>query len=277
MSIWFVTGASRGFGAEITRVALERGHKVVAAARKMQAVLDTFPDAGNALLPVELDVTDPEQIDAAVDAAVERFGGIDVLINNAGRGLLGGVEECLDTDVRALYEVNVFGLLAVTRAVLPMMRAAKSGTVVNISSVGGFVSAPAWGLYASTKFAVEGLTESLRDEVEPLGIIAGVAEPGYFRTDFLDGSSLHITEGIADYGDSIVGRTRALAASINHRQPGDPAKGAAVIVDAVDGGAFPLRLFVGSDTVAMVTEKIDDVRAELDRQRDVAVTTDHVD
>ncbi len=274
MSIWFITGASRGFGAEITKAALARGHRVVAAARNAQQLRDAFPEAGDALLPVQLDVTDAAQLEAAVAAAVERFGGIDVLVNNAGRGLLGAVEEGTDAQLRALYEVNVFGTLAVTRAVLPIMRAARAGTIVNLSSIGGFVSASGWGLYASTKFAVEGFTEALREELAPLGITAGVVEPGYFRTDFLDGSSLHVSAPIADYDATPAGAMRTIAADVNHQQPGDPVAGAAVIVETIDGGRFPVRLFLGSDTIGGVTDKIDQVRAELGRQHDVAISTD---
>jgi NADP-dependent 3-hydroxy acid dehydrogenase YdfG len=152
MSVWFITGASRGFGLEITREALSRGDSVVATARNPQAVQDAIPDGGDRLLAVGLDVGVSEQVTRAVQAAIERFGRIDVLVNNAGRGLVGTVEETSDAEARALFDVNVFGLLAVTRAVLPYMRAARSGLVVNLSSVGGFVAWPGWGVYAATKF-----------------------------------------------------------------------------------------------------------------------------
>ncbi|MCS5732294.1 SDR family NAD(P)-dependent oxidoreductase [Herbiconiux daphne] len=274
MSTWFITGASRGFGAELTRAALDRGHQVIATARNAQQVRDRFPDAGENLLPVSLDVTDADQIDAAVAAAVAAFGTIDVLINNAGRGLLGAVEEATDADIRSIYEVNVFAPLAIARAVLPVMREKARGTVVNISSVGGFASAVGFGVYCSTKFALEGYTEALRDELAPLGITAGIVEPGYFRTDFLDGSSLAVSAGISDYESGPVGDVRTMAAGANHNQPGDPVKGAEAIVDAVDRGGFPARLFLGSDTLAAVGAKADEVRAELDRQRVSAAATD---
>jgi NAD(P)-dependent dehydrogenase (short-subunit alcohol dehydrogenase family) len=275
MSIWFITGASRGLGAEITRAALARGHQVVATARDAGQVRAAFPDAGDALLPVALDVTDPTQVDAAVRAATGRFGRIDVLINNAGRGLLGAVEEATGTEVRSVYEVNVFALLSVTRAVLPVMRSQRSGTIVNLSSIGGFRGSAGWGIYSSTKFAVEGITEALRDEVAPLGITVGVVEPGYFRTDFLDSSSLHATTPIEDYAGGPVGVTRDRADGLNHQQPGDPVKGAQAIVEAVDSGEFPVRLFLGSDTIAGVSAKIASVSAEIERQRPAAVSTDH--
>ncbi|MGW5466128.1 SDR family NAD(P)-dependent oxidoreductase [Streptomyces sp. NPDC003996] len=162
VSVWFITGSSRGFGLEITRAALAAGHQVVATARKAKAAREQLPDAGDALLAVPLDVTDPESIQAAVDAAAERFGRIDVLVNNAGTGLLAAIEESDDAAVRAVYETNVFGPLAVQRAVLPILRRQRSGHVINISSIVGFATAPGWGIYASTKFAVEGFTGFLR-------------------------------------------------------------------------------------------------------------------
>lgn len=274
MSIFFITGASRGFGAELTRAALERGHKVVATARNAQQIRDRFPDAGEDLLPIALDVTAPDQIDAAVAATVRTFGGIDVLINNAGKGLLGAVEEATDAEIRSIYEVNVFAPLAITRAVLPVMREQANGTVVNISSVGGFASAVGFGVYCSTKFAIEGYTEALRDELAPFGVTAGIVEPGYFRTDFLDGTSLSVSDEITAYADGPVAAVRTIAAGANHNQPGDPVKGAEAIVDAVDRGGFPARLFLGSDTLAAVGTKVDAVRAELDRQQASASATD---
>lgn len=185
MRTWFITGASRGFGALIAEKALEKGDRVVATARNPQAILDRFgtrPD----LLAVALDVTDEAQAHRAVGEAVARFGGIDILVNNAGYGLLGAVEEATGAEVEALYRTNVFGLLAVTRAVLPHMRRQRSGHILNFSSIGGYRSGPGFGVYSSTKFAVEGLTEALAAELAPLGIHATAIEPGYFRTDFLE-------------------------------------------------------------------------------------------
>lgn len=197
--VWFITGASRGLGALIAEAALADGNAVVAAGRNTAAIIERLGQAPG-LLPVALDVTRPEQAQAAVAAALDAFGRIDVLVNNAGFGLLGAVEESSDADVRRMYDTNVFGLLNVTRAVLPAMRARRAGHVINISSIGGFRSGAGFGAYCSTKFAVEGLTEALRDELAPLGIHATVVEPGYFRTDFLDASSLVVAPGeIADY------------------------------------------------------------------------------
>jgi NAD(P)-dependent dehydrogenase (short-subunit alcohol dehydrogenase family) len=191
VSVWFVTGASRGFGAEIVKEALARGNQVVATARKPEDI----PFSGDDVLALALDVTDENQARAAVDAAVQRFGRIDVLVNNAGRGLLGAVEEVSDSAARAVFDTNVFGTLNVQRAVLPVLRRRRSGHVISISSVGGFTGTPGWGVYAATKFAVEGFSEALYAELRPLGVHVTIVEPGLFRTDFLDGSSLHPADG----------------------------------------------------------------------------------
>ena len=203
------------------RAALADGNAVVAAGRNAAAITERLGDS-HALLPVALDVTDEAQAKAAVEAALEKFGRIDVLVNNAGFGLLAAVEESSDADVRRMYDTNVFGLLNVTRAVLPVMRAQRSGHVINMSSIGGYRAGAGFGVYSSTKFAVEGITESLHAELKPLGIHATVVEPGYFRTDFLDASSLVVgKEIIADY-DETSGNVRRFAAGMNHNQPGDP-------------------------------------------------------
>jgi NAD(P)-dependent dehydrogenase (short-subunit alcohol dehydrogenase family) len=182
--VWFITGASRGFGALIARDALARGDRVVATARNPTSVTSTFGEQPN-LLAVKLDVTNETQAHQAAKLAVETFGRIDVLLNNAGYGLLGAVEETGAQEVQAVFETNVFGLLNVTRAVLPYLRQQGSGHVVNMSSIGGYASHEGWGVYCATKFAVEALSEALSDELAPLGIHATVVEPGFFRTDFL--------------------------------------------------------------------------------------------
>ncbi|CAJ1493329.1 oxidoreductase [[Mycobacterium] kokjensenii] len=277
MSVWFITGASRGFGLQIARDLLDRGHRVVATARRAAAVTDALGENDN-LLAVALDVTDDDQARQAVQATMERFGRIDVLINNAGRGLLGAVEEATDAEVRAVYETNVFGLLTVTRAIAPVLRAQRSGAIVNISSVGGFVSSPGWGVYASTKFAVEALSEALHAELRPLGVHVMVVEPGYFRTDFLDSSSLQIQQNvIEDYADGPAGQMRVTAGERNHDQPGDPVKAAAAIIDVIEADEPPVRLLLGNDTIAAVEAKIVGVQSELARWRAVSESTDFDD
>jgi NAD(P)-dependent dehydrogenase (short-subunit alcohol dehydrogenase family) len=270
---WFITGASRGFGKLIAEKALERGDNVVATARNPKSVIGRLGDSPN-LLAAALDVTDEDQARVAADAAVARFGRIDILLNNAGFGLLGAVEEATAQEVQRVYATNVFGLLAVTRAVLPQMRRQRSGHVLNISSIGGFAASAGWGVYCSTKFAVEGLTEALALELRPLGIHATVIEPGFFRTDFLDARSLSVSPStIDDYADT-AGAMRSFAVTANHAQPGDPAKLATALMTVVDAAEPPLRIPFGSDTVQRIEMKNAFVAQELDRWRDLAVSTD---
>lgn len=274
MRVWFITGASRGFGALITEQALGAGDAVVATARNPQTVIDRFGNQPN-LLAVALDVTDEAQANTAAEQAVKRFGKIDILLNNAGFGLLGAVEEATTAEIEKLYATNVFGLLKVTRAVLPHMRRQRSGHVINISSIGGYVSYPGWGVYCSTKFAVEGLSEALSAELQPLGIKVTVVEPGFFRTDFLDESSLTVSHGaIADYNETPAGAMRTMAAGANHAQPGDPARLAKAMVKLVNDPNPPLRMPFGSDTVAAIETKNASVAKELGTWRDLAISTD---
>ena len=273
MKVWLITGAARGFGREIAKQALERGDSVVATARRPELVTETLPGYGDRLLAVPLDVTDPAQPAAVARAAVSRFGRIDILVNNAGRGLLGAVEEASPEEVEAVFRTNVFGLLAVTRAVLPIMRARKSGRILNMSSVGGFAQVPGWGIYGATKFAVEGLSEALRAEVEPLGIQVVIIEPGSFRTDFLDGSSLHTASHVIEDYAATAGQVRDRAAGRNHAQVNDPVKGAAAIVTIATIASPPARLQLGADCVAAVEEKLRRVTAELSQRRELAVST----
>jgi NAD(P)-dependent dehydrogenase (short-subunit alcohol dehydrogenase family) len=275
MNTWFITGASRGFGARVAELALAKGENVAATARNPRTVCDRLGEHSR-LLPLKLDVTDEAQARAAAAAAIEQFGRIDVLLNNAGYGLLGAVEEAAPAEIEALYRTNVFGLLAVTRAVLPQMRAQRSGRILNISSVGGYRGVAGFGIYCSTKFAIEGLSEALHHELAPLGIQVTVVEPGYFRTDFLDSSSLSASAArIGDYGET-AGAVRTRAADLNHGQPGDPDKLAKVLVDFADAPNPPARLPLGSDTVAAIEAKHASDAAILAQWRAVAISTDFV-
>lgn len=273
MRTWFITGASRGFGALIAKEALNAGDAVVATARNPQSAIDAIGDHPN-LLALPLDVTDEAQAHEAAAAAVKRFGRIDILVNNAGFGLLGAVEEASAEEIERLYRTNVFGLLGVTRAILPHMRRQRSGHILNLSSVGGYRSGAGFGVYCSTKFAVEGLSEALAQELAPLGIKVTIIEPGYFRTDFLDASSLAISPvRIDDYAET-AGATRARAAEVSHNQPGDPAKLAPAIVHLVNEANPPLRMAFGSDTVAAIEAKNAFVADELARWHDLSISTD---
>ncbi len=273
MKTWFITGASRGFGSRIAQLALARGDNVVATARNAATVTEKLGDSAN-LLAVPLDVTNEMQAREAAARAIEKFGRIDVLLNNAGFGLVGAVEEASAEEVERLYRTNVFGLLGVTRAVLPYMRAQRSGRILNISSIGGYRSSAGFGVYCSTKFAVEGLSEALHHELAPLGIHVTVVEPGYFRTDFLDSSSLSISPiEIGDYSDT-AGAVRHHASDLNHSQPGDPEKLAHVLVEFADTANPPVRLPLGSDTVAAIEAKHASDAAILATWRSLSISTD---
>ena len=220
-----------------------------------------------------LDVTDERQAVAAAGAAIARFGSIDVLVNNAGRGLLGAVEETSAAEVEAVFATNVFGLLNVTRAVLPHMRAAHSGQVVNISPMGGFAQVAGRGVYGATKFAVEDLSDAMQAELSPLGIKVTIVEPGSFRTSFLDGGSLHTTANeLPDYA-ATAGRVRQAVAASNGGQINDPAKGAAAIYAAVTAAQPPFRFQAGPDAGAMAEDKLTRVRDELEAWRRLASST----
>ncbi|MFE4549790.1 MULTISPECIES: oxidoreductase [unclassified Streptomyces] len=277
MTVWFITGASRGFGLEIARQALERGDRVVATARRPHEIEQALPGHGARLLAVPLDVTDEAQAASAVKAATDAFGEIDVLVNNAGRGVLGAVEETSGDAVRAVYDTNVFGLLNVTRAVLPVMRRQGRGHVLNLSSVGGFEGVAGFGVYCSTKFAVEGLSEALHQEVSPLGLKVTVIEPGYFRTDFLDGTSLHVEEQVIPDYEATAGAVRGVVPGLNHSQPGDPVKGAAAILRLVDTAEPPLRAQLGSDCAGAMDRKVAQLSEESLAWRELALSTDHDD
>jgi NAD(P)-dependent dehydrogenase (short-subunit alcohol dehydrogenase family) len=272
MATWFITGASRGFGALIAETALAAGHNVVATARDAAVARAALPESDR-LLTASLDVSDAEQAQAAVTTALERFGSIDVLVNNAGRGILGAVEEVSDTEARDVFETNVFGVLNVTRAALPALRQQRAGHIINFSSVGGFAGSIGWGVYNGTKFAVEGISEALALELAPLGIQVTIVEPGYFRTDFLDGSSLHFAAAeLADYAET-AGQMRNRAHSVSHQQPGDPRAGARVVVDIGGRPDAPLRLPLGADAVERIEGKLKSVAANLDQVRRQAVST----
>jgi NAD(P)-dependent dehydrogenase (short-subunit alcohol dehydrogenase family) len=269
MKTWFITGATRGFGALITEAVLASGDAVVSTARDPSSIAD-HPR----LLKLPLDVTNEQQAHDAAAKGIDKFGRIDVLVNNAGYGLLGAIEEATALEVERLFATNVFGLLNVTRAVLRHMRKARSGHIINMSSVGGYASYPGWGVYCATKFAVEGISEALSLELAPLGIHATVVEPGYFRTDFLSPQSLSSTAArIDDYAET-VGKMRTFAAAVDHQQPGDPRRLAQVIVQLAADAKPPTRLALGSDTVARIEEKHRDVERELELWRSVSLSTD---
>lgn len=271
--VWMITGTSQGFGNELVRAALKRGDSVIATSRNPQKVGAAFPDAADRLLAVPMDLRDPAQITGAVRAGLKRFGRIDVLVNNAGYGLIGAVEEASDAEIAKVHETNVFGLLRVTRAVLPHFRERRSGHVVNFSSISGLIGMPGFGIYNSTKFAVEGLSEALAHEVAPLGIHVTIVEPGPFRTDFLASSLALAEKTLADY-DPTSGRTRAAATERNGNQPGDPVRAAEAIIQAVTSEHPPLHLLLGRFAYDHATAKLDNLRREFEAWREVTLGAD---
>jgi len=274
--VWFITGASRGFGFEITKAALANGDKVIATVRKEKEQLAAQFNNDD-LFVIEMDVTDEGQVKKAIDEALAHFGKIDVLVNNAGFGLLSAVEEGSDSEIRHMYETNVFGLLKVLRAVLPHFRKQRSGHVINISSVGGLTGSAGWGLYNSTKFAVEGLTEALAKELSPLGIYVTAVEPGYFRTNFLDGSSLTTAKHvIADYAGTS-GNMRSFAAEVSYKQPGDPKKLAKAIIKVAEAEQPPVHLPLGNDTLKAYRTKTAAFELDIQDWLDTVKSTDHDD
>ncbi|WP_028644717.1 oxidoreductase [Nocardioides sp. URHA0020] len=273
MSRWLITGCSTGIGREIARAALGDGHQVVVTARRVADVEDLVETYGDAALAVPLDVTDRAQIDAAVAAAGAAFGGIDVLVNNAGYGYLSAVEEGDDADVRRLFDTNYFGVVDTLKAVLPGMRAQGSGHVINISSMTGLVANPPNAYYSSTKFALEALTEALAKEVGPLGIRVTAIEPGAFRTDWAKRSMHEAAAPIEAYAADVGARKELIRAFADHL-PGDPRKVGAAVVMVAGLEEPPLRLLLGKDVLAAVRAKLAETAASIDAWEHVTIDTD---
>ncbi len=246
MTTWLITGCSTGLGRAFAEAVLARGDNAVVTARDAAKVTDLAADHPGRALALALDVTDDHQVAEAVRAAEERFGGVDVLVNNAGYGYRAAVEEGEDEAVRRLFDTHVFGTVRTIKAVLPGMRARRSGTIVNLSSIGARVSPPGSGYYAAVKAAIEALTLSLRKEVAPLGITAMVVEPGGFRTDFAGRSLMQSADPIADYAET-AGKRRKEHDTVHGTQKGDPAKAAAALIEAVESEHPPFMLLLGND------------------------------
>jgi NAD(P)-dependent dehydrogenase (short-subunit alcohol dehydrogenase family) len=269
--VWFITGASSGFGEAFAHHALSEGHCVVATARdiaKLQGLVEAAPDR---VLAHRLDVARPGEAEAAIKAAVARFGRIDVLINNAGYGVVGAVEETPDAELRALMDTNFFGAAEVIRAALPILRAQRAGAIVNISSMGGQMSFAGFSAYSASKFALEGLSEALAAEVAPFGIKVLIVEPGQFRTNLAGGAMRHMPANEA-YRDT-VGATREFAHTMHHTQQGDPLKAAAAIAKAIEAEHTPLRLQLGQDAVDAIRAHSENLLADLAVWESVAAAT----
>lgn len=260
--VWFITGAASGFGRAFAEHALSRGHRVVATARNAERLMDLTAKAPDRVIALTLDVARAGDAQKAVAAALSHFGRIDVLINNAGYGVVGALEETSDAELRALMDTNFFGALAVTRAALPAFRAQRSGAIVNISSMGGQMSFAGFSAYSASKFALEGASEALAQELAPYNVKVLIVEPGQFRTDLAGGSMRHMPELDDTYKDT-VGPTRIFARDMHHTQPGDPAKAAAAIEAALDAEITPLRLVLGGDAVDAIRRHAETLLADM--------------
>ncbi|MCO8305529.1 oxidoreductase [Streptomyces sp. RKCA744] len=273
-TVWFITGCSTGLGRALATAVLDHGHRAVVTARDPEQVADVVAGRGDRALALALDVTDKNQVAEAVKEAETAFGRIDVLVNNAGYGYLAALEEGEDEEVRALFDTNVFGLVDVTRAVLPGMRARRSGHIVNISSLGGLAAFGATGYYHATKFAVEGLSESLAAEVAPLGIKVTIVEPAAFRTNWSGPSMRQSAVTIDDYAETAGARRTGTLATYG-RQPGDPVRASEAIIGAVEAAEPPLRLLLGRAAYDIARARLDSLRATFDAWRDVTLGADY--
>ena len=261
--VWFITGCSTGFGRELAKMVLDRGYRAVVTARDAAKVEDIAAPYGDRALVLPLDVTDPVEVNAAIKSAEQHFGGIDVLVNNAGVGYFGAVEESDDAEVRRMFEINFFGLSAMTRAALPGMRKRRKGHIVNLSSIGGLRSFPSLAYYHATKYAVEGFSESLALEVAPLGIKVTIVEPSGFRTDWAGRSAAEARNRIADYAPT-AGKNRESIRGYSGKQPGDPVRAAAAIIAAVESPDPPLRLLLGKAALNGARGKLDLLKRDFD-------------
>lgn len=269
--VWLITGANSGFGRAIAEAAIGAGDRVVATARRPETLDDLVRTHPRHVVPVQLDVTDHDAIRTTVANVIAEEGRIDVLVNNAGRTHVGAVEETSDEDLRDLFEVHVFGPAALTRAVLPHMRDRREGAIVQMSSVGGQLSFAGFGAYSATKFALEGLSEALADEVRSFGIKVLIVEPGSFRTSLFSGYSASAQTEV--YADS-AGRTRQMISANDGQQPGDPAKAANAVLTALEAAETPLRLPLGSDAVDAIGTHLEQLKADIALWEKVARETE---
>ena len=271
--VWFITGCSTGFGRELAKQLLENDYRVVVTARDANKVQDLVEINKENALALALDVTNEAQVKEAVQQAENHFGAIDVLVNNAGFGYFGAIEESDESEVRRMFEANFWGLAAMTRAVLPKMREEKSGTIVNISSIGGFVGNPGVGYYNATKFAVNGFSEALQKEVAPLGIKVLLVQPSGFRTDWAGRSANDATEKISEYAET-AGKNQETIRGYSGNQPGDPVRGVKAIIEAVETENPPFHLLLGKAALRGARSKLESLQKDFDAWADVTEGAD---
>ncbi|MBX3113219.1 MAG: SDR family NAD(P)-dependent oxidoreductase [Fimbriimonadaceae bacterium] len=269
MRTWFITGASSGFGLILAEKLLAQGDQVIATARKPDALVELSAQSNGNLLIQKLDVNNQSDIDAAVEATIEKFGKIDVLVNNAGYGMVGTIEEVTDAEVRAQFDTNVFGLLNVTRAVLPHMRAAKSGHILNLSSIAGLTASATFPIYCASKHAVEAISEGLAASMKPFGIHVTLIEPGLFRTRFANQTSIQITKNRMPEYDEQMSETMDWLKEVDGTQPGDPDKAVDAMIAMVNDPNPPLRLLLGPDAWDRAHVKLEALKADFDRNEQI--------
>ena len=274
--VWFITGCSTGFGRELAKIILGKGWNAVVTARNIEQVKDIVEGYENTSLLLKLDVTNKDNVVSAVAEAEARFGKIDVLVNNAGYGYFSSIEEGEDEKIRAQFDTNVFGLVNMIQAVLPGMRTKRYGYIVNFSSIGGLVGFTATGFYHATKFAVEGLSESLAKEVASLGIKVLVVEPGPFRTDWAGRSTSNTPVQIADYADTVGVRMTA-SKDRSGKQQGDPVRGCEAIIEAIENGNDHLRLLLGKMAYDLAIEKMDTLKENFGALKELSLSADFPD
>ncbi|MGE4513837.1 MAG: SDR family NAD(P)-dependent oxidoreductase [Chryseobacterium sp.] len=272
--VWFVTGASKGLGFELVKKLLSDGFKVAATSRTVESLTDAFGKKSDQFLPLNMNITDNNDVKAALDKTVEHFGKVDVIVNNAGYGQLGTLEELSDAEARANFDVNVFGTLNVIRNGMPYLREQKSGNIFNISSVGGYYGGfPGWGVYCSTKFAVAGFTEALAEEAKDFGIHATVVYPGYFRTDFLTKDSVRTPENSIEAYEAARNSEKAHLDEINGNQPNDPVKAADVLIQISKEENPPVHLLLGVGAPEFLNNKIEAITKDAKNWEDLTLST----
>jgi NAD(P)-dependent dehydrogenase (short-subunit alcohol dehydrogenase family) len=272
--VWFITGASKGLGLTLVKQLLNSGYRVAATSRSLKDLTQAAEARSERFLPLSVDLRAEDSVGAAVQEVMRTFGRIDVVVNNAGYALTGGLEELSDEEARKNFDINVFGSLNVIRKVLPHMRSRQAGHIFNISSIGGFTGLfPGFGIYCATKFAVQGFTESLAEEVKEFGIHATIVSPGYFRTDFLTPESLNVPQNQIDAYKQVRASQEAHQTSINGNQQNDPEKGVSVLIQVAESNNPPLHLFLGEDAYGLANAKIDVVIRDMENWKHIATAT----
>ncbi|WP_294208746.1 SDR family NAD(P)-dependent oxidoreductase [uncultured Chryseobacterium sp.] len=272
--VWFVTGASKGLGFELVKKLLSEGFRVAATSRSVDSLISSFGEASESFLPLGMDITDNSDVKSSVARTVEHFGNLDVIVNNAGYGQLGTLEELTDEEAKANFDVNVFGSLNVIRNAMPYLREQRSGNIFNISSIGGYAgNFPGWGIYCSTKFAVAGFTEALAEEIRPFGVHATVVYPGYFRTDFLTQESAKTPAHSIEAYESARNSEQAHLNEINGNQPNDPVKAAEALIALSKEGHPPVHFLLGIETQEFLNNKIEAITKDAKAWENLTVST----